>query len=50
MNELALALALAGLAFGATIAIRAAMGLFTLLARGLLILVILAMAVVPFVV
>jgi hypothetical protein len=49
MNELLPALVLAGLAFGATIAIRAAVGLVSLLARGVLLLVILAMVAIPFV-
>ncbi len=50
MNELLLALALAGLAFGAYIAIRAAVGLFGLLVRGFLLLVILAIVAIPFVI
>ena len=49
MNELLLALALAGLAFGAYFAIRAAVGLFGFLMRGFLLLVILAMVAIPFV-
>ena len=49
MNELLLALALAGLAFGGTIAIRTAVGLLGLLVRGFLLLVILAMVAILFV-
>lgn len=49
MNEFLFALALAGLAFGGFMAIRAAVGLFSLLARGFLLLVIMAMVAVPFV-
>ena len=49
MNEFALALVLAGLAFGATIVLRAAVGLFRFLARGALLLVILALVAIPFV-
>ncbi len=49
MNELLLALVLAGLAIGGTIAIRAAVGLFGLLVRGFLLLVILAMVAIPFI-
>ncbi len=50
MNELLLALALAGLAFVGIIAIRAAVGLFSLLARGFLLLVILAMVAIAFII
>ncbi len=50
MNELLLALALAGLAFVAYIAIRATVGLFSLLARGILFLIILAMVAIPFII
>ncbi len=49
MNELLLVLGLAGLAFGATIVLRAAVGLFGLLMRGFLFLVILALVAIPFV-
>ena len=49
MNELLLALVLSGLAFGAYIAIRAAVGFFGMLMRGILLLVILAIVAIPFV-
>ena len=50
MHEFLFVLVLAGLAFGAFLAFRAALGLFSFMARGFVLLLIVAMAVIPFVI